>query len=66
MLNEGKNESELAVREILRFDSLVYKKISLQSLSQSLQFSVPEICTVKLKQPCSNEGTECAGLLAVG
>lgn len=33
MLNEWKNESELTVLETLRFDSLIYKKISLQSLS---------------------------------
>lgn len=65
MSNEGKDESELTVLETLGFQSLVYRKISLQSLSQSLKFSVPEIHTIKQEHPCSDEGMECAGLLPV-
>ena len=65
MLNEGKDASELTVLETLGFEYLVYKKISLPSLSESLKFSVPEINTIIQEHPCSDEGMECAGLLAV-
>lgn len=65
MLNEGEDESELTALAILRFESLVYKKISLQSLNKSLKLSVPEIYTIKQEHPSSNEGTEYSRLLAV-
>lgn len=65
MLNEGKDESELTVPETLGFESLVYKKISLEILNESFMFSVPENHTRKHEHPCSDEGMECAGLLAV-
>lgn len=65
MLNEEKDESELTLPETLGFESLVYKKISLQFFSESLKFSVPEIHIIEQEHPCSDKGMECAGLLAV-
>lgn len=65
MLNEGEDESELTVPETLGFESLVYKKISLENSSESLLFSVPENRIIKQEQPCRGAGTGRAGLLAV-
>lgn len=64
-LNEVKDESELTVPETLGFESLVYKKISLEVLSEFLMFSVSENRIIKQEHPCSDEGMERAGLLAV-
>jgi len=64
-LNEGKDESELTVPETLGFESLVYKKIRLEIFSESFMFSVPENHIIQQEHLCSDEGMECAGLLAV-
>lgn len=48
MLNEGKDESELTGMETLGFELLACRKISLETLSESILFSAPEIHIYKI------------------
>lgn len=55
MLNEGKDESELTGPETLGFESLACRKILLETLSEAILFSAPEIHIYKIWAPLQQQ-----------